>query len=185
MLGPKETGFLYVKKDRITDFWPKDIGYNTKVESPTVDLPTDASRFEMDGQRNDLSILGMLYTADLMGLIGFDKIEKRINDLARHLRRGLDTIDHKYLTIETPETPARYHAIIVLKFKDGWYLPSAPNDDMSDAVFNSLYRDYKIGVSPKKGNRMRFAPHINNTLEHMERAVEAVKEILSKAEKKK
>ena len=33
-LGPKETGILYMKEDRIPDFAPKDIDYNGEMQPP-------------------------------------------------------------------------------------------------------------------------------------------------------
>ena len=91
-LGPKETGILYMKRESVPNFWPKDIGYNGGMQPPPTfpgdPLPDDASGFEMVGQRNDTNLIGLLYTVDLMDLIGFDKIEKRVKSLTERLRGG-------------------------------------------------------------------------------------------------
>ena len=130
-LGPKETGILYMKRERIPNFAPKDIGYNGEMKSPSI-LPDDpygipfpikdASKFEMVGQRNDTNLIGMLYTADLMELIGFDMIEKRIKALATRLRDGLDKVlrelGQPVFKIETPPRLSQYHGIIVIKFQE-------------------------------------------------------------------
>ena len=203
-LGPKETGLLYMKKECIPNFAPKDIGYNGEMNPPPTlddDLPVefpikDASKFEMVGQRNDTNLIGMLYTADLMELIGFDMIEKRIKALATRLRDGLDKVlrelGQPVFKIETPPSLSQYHGIIVVKFQDEVdtagdgrkrkRLRKAGEGDtkLSVLLYDILYEDYNIGVSFKKGNRMRFSPHIYNTEEHIDRLVDAIRIELTK-----
>lgn len=198
-LGPKETGILYMKKESVPKFWPKDIGYNGEMQPPPTlpddPLPDDASRFEMVGQRNDTNLIGLLYTADLMDLIGFDRIEKRIKALTKRLRDGLDGLApelHKVFVIETPQEESRYHGILTLKFRDIVGTGQAGRRkhkgksqeegklELSTVLYDALYEDHNIGVSTKKGNRLRFSPHIYNTEEHIDRAVEAVRYELTK-----
>ena len=174
-LGPKETGILYMKEDRIPNFAPKDIGYNGEMQPPPDPLPLDASRFEMVGQRNDTNLIGLLYTADLMGLIGFDKIEDRIKTLTTRLRKNqeklLDVLkEEQKFAIETPSEEDLFHGIMVIK----WPCDSSVSPPLSEQVYNGLYENHKIGVSTKKGNRMRFSPHIYNTEKHMDRVVAAM-----------
>ena len=178
-LGPKETGILYMKKSAAVKFWPKDIGYNGKMnpppKPPTEPLASDASRFEMVGQRNDTNLIGLLYTADILGLIGFDVIQARIKFITGKLREGLQRILSKYpqqppFTIETPSDTSLSEGILVIKFVDRD--PSEPL--LSTTIYNTLYEDYKIAVSTKKGNRMRFSPHIYNMEDHATRCVDAI-----------
>lgn len=194
-LGPKETGMLYMKKKCIPNFAPKDIGYNGEMQPPPTlpddpygsDFPIkDASKFEMVGQRNDTNLIGLLYTADLLGLIGFQKIEARIKALASLLRKGLDTVlqslPRAVFEIETPDP--QYHGIIVLKFTE---VPKGKDKDkeeesgklLSELLYDTLYEEYKIGVSTKKGNRMRLSPHIYNTEKHIDRVVRAIETVLT------
>ena len=200
-LGPKETGILYMKKECVPNFWPKDIGYNGEMHSPPdlqkpdEELAKDASRFEMVGQRNDTNLIGLLYTADLMDLIGFDRIEERIKALTTRLRDGLDKVSRQLghvFAIETPPELSQYHGILTIKFRDDVgngegrkrkRKPKVHDDDepqLNELLYDNLYEDHNIGVSTKKGNRMRFSPHIYNTEEHIDRAVEAVKYELTK-----
>ena len=199
-LGPKETGILYMRKECIPNFAPKDIGYDGDMEPPPTmpeePLPLDASRFEMVGQRNDTNLIGLLYCADVMDLVGFDKIGDRIKELTFHLRGNLEKLQHalqeefqdKIFEIETPADSYMYHGIMVIKFKDE--IPTAKaskrrrrkpeksqeaKPPLSEQLYDLLYEEHKIGVSTKKGNRMRFSPHIYNTEEHMDRVVEAMK----------
>ena len=196
-LGPKETGMLYMKEECIPNFAPKDIGYNGEMQPPPT-LPDDpygeefpikdASKFEMVGQRNDTNLIGLLYTADLLGLIGFQKIEARIKALASLLRRGLDTVlqslPFAVFEIETPTLDHQYLGIIVLKFTE---VPKGKDKDkeeesgklLSELLYDTLYEVYKIGVSTKKGNRMRLSPHIYNTEKHIDRVVRAIETVLT------
>jgi len=200
-LGPKETGMLYMKRERIPNFAPKDIGYDAKMQAPPTlpddpyDEPfpiTDASKFELVGQRNDTNLIGLLYTADLLGLIGFENIEVRIKALSSLLRKGLDTVlqslPQPVFEIETPPEYHQYHGIIVLKFREpdkgGRRRRRKDKEEESDKLlsellYDTLYEDYKIGVSTKKGNRMRFSPHIYNTEKHIDRAVRAIETVLT------
>ena len=199
-LGPKETGILYMRKECIPNFAPKDIGYNGEMQPPPTlpddPLPWDASRFEMVGQRNDTNLIGLLYTADLMGLIGYDKIGTRMKKLTDHLRGNLERLKRELkrqhgeeiFEIETPKADDLHHAILVIKFKDQAQRGSrqqkkrrktkkseaASATPLSEQVYNLLYENHKIGVSTKKGNRMRFSPHIYNTYEHMDRVAAAM-----------
>ena len=195
-LGPKETGILYMKKESIPNFAPKDIGYNGEMAPPPTlpeePIPLDASRFEMVGQRNDTNLIGMLYTADVMGLIGFDRIGERIKALAKRLRVGLyivlQELGEAVFEIETPPKTSQYHGIIVIKFQDEYNTAGEGGSKgketeqplLSELLYDKLYEDYNIGVSIKKGNRMRFSPHIYNTEEHIDRAVDAIGVELSK-----
>ena len=200
-LGPKETGMLYMKRERIPNFAPKDIGYNGEMQPPPT-LPddpygkpfpiTDASKFEMVGQRNDTNLIGLLYTADLLGLIGFQKIEDRIKALSLRLRTGLDIVlqnlPQPVFEIETPPEDHQYHGIIVLKFTEpekGRRRRRRKDKEeesdklLSELLYDTLYEDYKIGVSTKKGNRMRLSPHIYNTEKHIDRVVRAIETVLT------
>jgi hypothetical protein len=162
---------LYMTKSAAVMFWPKDIGYNGKMDPPpkppTEPLASDASRFEMIGQRNDTNLIGLLYTADLLGLIGFDVIQARIKFITGKLREGLQRILSKYplqlpFTIETPSNTSLSEGILVIKFVDRD--PSEPL--LSTTIYNTLYEDYKIAVSAcvhQKGKQNEiFAAHLQH-----------------------
>ena len=52
---------------------------------------------------------------------------------------------------------------------------SETDTELSVLLYDILYEDYNIGVSTKKGSRMRFSPHIYNTEEHIDRVVDATR----------
>ena len=150
------TGILYMKKESVPSFWPKDIGYNGEIEPPPTfpgdPLPDDASRFEMVGQRNDNNLIGLLYTVDLMDLIGFDKIEKRIKSLTERLRGGLDEVARELHNV---------FLVLTIKFRDDVGTGGARRQgksqeaepELNEVLYDALYEDHHIRVSTKKGNR--------------------------------
>ena len=195
-LGPKETGILYMKRECVPNFWPKDIGYNGEMQSPPdlrepgTELPKDASRFEMVGQRNDTNLIGLLYTADLLDLIGFERIEGRIKALTTRLRQGLTKVAADFddvFIIETPSEMILYHGILIIQFKDETKGKghkgkkrkakdeAEPEKPINEQLYDRLYENHNIGVSSKMGNRVRFSPHIYNTEDHIDRAIQAVR----------
>ena len=113
-----------------------------------------------------------------MDFIGFDKIEKRIKSLTERLRGGLDEVARELHNV---------FLVLTIKFRDNVGTGGAHRQgksqeaepELNEVLYDALYEDYNIGVSTKKGNRMRFYPHIYNTEEHIDRAVEAVRYELS------
>ena len=160
-LGPKEAGILYMKTARITNFWPNNFGYDAKIILPE-ELYTDARRFETLGQRNDPTLMGLLYTAEILGTIGFTEIDQRIQFLVQKLIDGLLAMGY---TLTTPTDPARRHGVVVVHFD---------NPDEGVALYNWLYQEHRIGVASTGG--LRICPHIYNTEHHIERLLAAIQE---------
>ena len=135
---------------------------------PGDPLPDDASRFEMVGQRNDTNLIGLLYTVDLMDLIGFDKIEKRVKSLTERLRGGLDEVARGLHNV---------FLVLTIKFRDDDGTGGARRQgksqevepELNEVLYDALYEHHHIEVSTKKGNRRRFSPHIYNMEEHIDR----------------
>ena len=123
--------------------------------------------------------IGLLYTVDLMDLIGFEKIEKRVKSLIERLRGGLDEVTRELHNV---------FLVLTIKFRDDVGTGGARRQrksqevkpELNEVLYDALYEHHHIGVSTKKGNRMRFSPHIYNMEEHIDRAVEAVRYELKK-----
>ena len=160
-VGPKETGILYMKTSRITNFWPNNFGYDAKIILP-VELYDDARRFETLGQRNDPTLMGLLYTAEILGAIGYNEIDQRIQFLVQKLIDGLVAMGY---ILTTPLDPARRHGVVVVHFDD-------PNEGVD--LYNWLYTEHRIGVASTGG--LRICPHIYNTEEHIDRLLAAIQE---------
>ena len=161
-VGPKEVGILYMKLALIPNFWPNNFGYDAKIILPE-ELYTDARRFETLGQRNDPTLMGLLYTADILGnSIGYAEIDLRIQFLVQKLIDGLVAMGY---TLTTPSNPAQRHGVVVVHFD---------NPDEGVDLYNWLYTEHRIGVASTGG--LRICPHIYNTEEHIDKILAAILE---------
>ncbi|HEY4611388.1 MAG TPA: aminotransferase class V-fold PLP-dependent enzyme [Bacteroidota bacterium] len=159
LMGPKEAGLLYVRQDRIAQVWPSivGVGWGDKVE-PAV---KGARKFETLGQRDDATIGAMSTALDFHNLIGSATIEARVLQLAARLKEGLRKISGAQLV--TSRDPSISAGVIVVKFE------GADNRK----IYDTLYSEHHIAVA-SIGGGVRFSPHIYNTLEDVDRTLEAM-----------
>ena len=160
--GPKEVGLLYVKRSRIAEIWPNLVspGWGSDVD-PDV---KGARKFESFGQRDDARLAAIATTVDFHHLIGFDRVETRIFELAGALRRGLKAEGFRLVT---PEDPRLSGGVCIIR------IPPQKRQE----VFDRLYNRYGIAGAPVGG--LRLCPHVYNTMTHVERAIGAVREMRS------
>jgi isopenicillin-N epimerase len=158
--GPKEVGILYVRKERIAELWPTIVG----VGYPGV-IDKGAQKFETLGQRDDSRIAAMEKTVEFHKTIGKDRIEARIRFLAATLKKKLKE-RIPAIKFRTPLTPGLSGGVVVFQI---------PGTDLNNTL-DTLYHKYNIGCAVFGGNSggIRFCPHIYNTLEEIDKAVDAV-----------
>ncbi len=163
-VGPKEVGVLYVRKDRIPDLGPSiiGIGYPGSLEKGAV-------KFETLGQRDDARIAAMGKTVDFHNSIGRVRIEARIRNLTAALKTKLSR--------KIPDI--KFYTPLKLEHSGGVVVFSVPGVDFSTAL-NRLYNDHNIGCAVFGGDKpgIRMCPHIYNTMEQIDKAVNAVVEAL-------
>ena len=154
LAGPKEVGLLYVKQERIPAIWPNVVapGWGSDVEG--------ARKFESLGQRDDAALAAVGTAVDFHRAIGFRKIEDRVLQLATALKAGLREIGAKLVTPQDP------------KLSCGVCIIEAPAEHRQE-VFDRAYLEH--GIAGAVVNGFRLCPHFYNTMEHIERAVGAVK----------
>jgi len=158
--GPKEVGILYVREERIADLWPTivGVGYPGAIEK-------GAQKFETLGQRDDSRIAAMGKTVEFHNTIGKDRIEARIRFLAAALKVKLKKkiIDVKF---RTPLAPELSGGVVVFH---------VPGIDLSNAL-NILYNNHNIGCAVFGGDSggIRLCPHVYNTMDEIDKAVNAV-----------
>lgn len=159
-MGPKEVGVLYVRKDRIPELWPTIVG----VGYPQA-RGQGARKFETLGQRDDARVAAMATAAAFHQAVGIERIESRIRMLADILRKKLQSRISNIL-FRTPLDPSFYGGVIVFNI---------PGLDLPKAL-DILYKRHGIGCAVFGGDLegIRMCPHIYNTREEMETAVEAV-----------
>lgn len=157
-LGPKEVGILYVREDRISEVWPNVVapGWGSDIE-PDI---RGARKFESLGQRDDAALAAVGTTADFHRLIGSERIEARVQELSNALKTGLEELG---LAVFTPRDPALSGGVCIAKV----------NPDQRSEIVDRLYDEYGIAGAPTGG--LRLCPHIYNTMEHVERALQGVR----------
>lgn len=160
--GPKEVGVLYVRAERIPEIWPGmvGVGWGSGVETSA----RGARKFEILGQRNDALLVGLGAAADFHDAIGGERIEARVLELAGWLREGLGAIPG--VEFVTPG-PRELHAGVLVARVEGVE---------GRRLFEALYADRGIAGAPTGG--LRLCPHIYNLRADVERAADAVAELV-------
>jgi isopenicillin-N epimerase len=163
LMGPKEVGLLYVKKERIGEIWPNVVapGWGSRVEPAA----TGARKFESLGQRDDAALAAVATAVDLHLAVGPARIEARIYELVNALIAGLQ---EAAVPLVTPSEAALSAGVCVIQ------VPV----DKREALYQKLYAEYGIAGAPAGG--LRLCPHVYNSRSHIERAVAAVKALCAK-----
>lgn len=159
-VGPKEVGVLYVQKERVEDLWPTivGVGYQSAVDK-------GARKFETLGQRDDARVSAMATAVEFHEAIGPQRIEDRIRELAAalkgKLKRLLPQVDFR-----TPLAPELSGGVVVFNI---------PGADLSKAL-DVFYAEHNIGCAVFGGEiaGIRLCPHLYNTMEEIDRVVDAV-----------
>src|SRR6266498_1547633 len=135
-------------------------GWGAKVETAA----RGARKFETLGQRDDAAVSAMGTTVDFHNLIGRDRIEARVRELAAALKEGVSKIPGARLrTSAKPELSA---GVCVVEF-DG-------KDHQK--IYEALYA--KHGVAGAATGGLRVCPHIYNTPEEIDRTVSALHQVI-------
>lgn len=159
-IGPKEVGILYVRKQRIEDLWPTIVG----VGYPGA-VKKGAQKFETLGQRDNSRIAAMGKTVEFHNAVGKARIETRIRTLASAFKSELKKRIPR-VKFHTPLDPELSLGVVVF---------TPPGIDLSK-VLDILYHDHNIGCAVFGGDLagIRMCPHIYNTREEMDKAVNAL-----------
>ncbi|WP_185154037.1 aminotransferase class V-fold PLP-dependent enzyme [Fulvivirga sp. M361] len=163
LTGPKESGVLYVKKNQLNKVWPLVIskdwtwGNEWKIENLV--------RY---GQRNDATIAAFGKAVEFHNMIGKDKVEARVRELATSLKDKL-SMTLREIEFVTPENAKMNACILVFNL---------PGID-SDTAVARLYSDYKIAAAGTHDgfNGIRLSPNIYNTKEELDQVVKALREL--------
>lgn len=157
LCGPKEAGILYVRGERVPEIWPNVVapGWGSHVQPE----PKGARKFESLGQRDDACLAAVGTTIDFHNLIGRDRVEARVMELATALKTGLRLAG---FTLVTPMEPAL----------SGGVCTAEVSEKARANVLDALYRAHGIAGSTSGG--LRLCPHVYNTMDHVERAVRGV-----------
>jgi selenocysteine lyase/cysteine desulfurase len=160
LTGPRQEGLLYVRRERIPDLWPSvvGVGYGPSVE-------TTSRKFETLGQRNDATLSAIEPAVDLHNRIGPDRVEARVRELATAVRDG----------IASRVPSARFHTPADPDLRGGVVIFNVPGHDQGD-LMQRLFDEFDVACARMSGefDGIRFSPHIYNTRDQIEYAVDAV-----------
>jgi selenocysteine lyase/cysteine desulfurase len=160
LTGPRQAGILYIRRDRIGDLWPAivGVGYGPSVEDT-------ARKFETLGQRNDATIAAITPAVDLHVRIGLERVEARVRELAAATMKGLRE-KVPGVRLRTPSDPDLSGGVVI------FHLPDRDHGEMMSA----LYAEFDVACARMSGDfdGIRFSPHIYNTMDQIDQAVDAV-----------
>lgn len=159
-MGPKEVGLLYVREAHIQDIWPSIVapGWGDSAETRLE----GARKLESFGQRDDAALAALGVTAGIHDTIGPRRIEKRTEALSQRLKQGMQDIG---LDLVTPMDPALSFGVCIARVPAG----------QAGEISRRLYAEFGIAGAATGG--MRLCPAIYNTVEHVDRAIEGLRQL--------
>jgi selenocysteine lyase/cysteine desulfurase len=171
MGGPRGTGILFIKKDRLEEVECSHVGGHSELSYELPDKLSyiaSAHRHEY-GTRDTELIEGLKVAIEFQNAIGLERIEAYGSGLANYLQAGLTRIDG--IQILTPSDPAMRRSISTFTSS------KVPYTDL----YNRMMREHRLRcriVTEQGLNAVRVSTHIFNSKDDCDRVIEAVKEIV-------
>lgn len=162
MMGPLEAGVLYVRAERIPQLWP------SIVTAGWTENLVGARKFEVFGQRDNPRLVAVEAAFDFLDLLGMPAIETRLRALVTRGKRQLQEIGG--VQLKTSLDPELSGGVIKFDLKS-----VAPK-----AAYDALWSRHRLAIANTgsgEARGLRFSPHIYNSMDEIDRAVAAVKEI--------
>ncbi len=157
LMGPFENGILYVRKEILAKLWPQIISAGWAEANKHAD-----PWLGILGQRNEATPAAIPEAIDFHTAIGKPVVEGRVRQLNTYLRSEL-TARIPGVKFISPE-PLTANITMF----------NVPNKSSSQ-VYKELYATYGIASAPMAG--VRLSPNIYNTMEDIDRVVDAVRKI--------
>lgn len=165
MLGPEGAGFLYCEEDLCQQLRPPIAGWLGRYNhldygSYDERYYPDARRFE-PGTWNINGTRGLGASIELLLEVGLDTVWSRVDALCQHLRGRLT---EKGYAIVTPPGPNERSGIVAFNAPGG-------KDFHADTVLTLAKQ--QIVIAQRMGH-LRISPHFYNSIEQMDRVVDAL-----------
>lgn len=161
-MGPLEAGVLYVKAERIPQLWP------SIVTAGWADNLKGARKFEVFGQRDDPRVAALEAAVDFLGMVGPANIEMRLRALTTRAKQQLGSLGN--IELKTNLEPELSGGVIKFRLKN---VPTK-------RAYDTLWERHKLAIAMTASGDsegLRFSPHVYNSMEELDRAVAAVKEL--------
>jgi selenocysteine lyase/cysteine desulfurase len=167
LMGPKRTGILYVRKDRLPDLASTAVGAysdrTTSLADRQIALRADADRFEY-GTQNDALIYGIETAADLIAALGLPRIWGYSRSMAERFRTALQA--QAPVELLSPAEPEARSAMVTFRF------PGRNNAQVANALTGRRLRVRSITEAGLDAVRASF--HVCNTDAEVDRLIEGV-----------
>ncbi len=172
MMGPKGTGFLFVRKEMVETVEPVWVGGGSDagwdLVKGTLTYRADAHRFDFASQSAAL-YTGLGAAIDFLHQIGMQNVANRGRALAGWIRRELSELGDR-VEILTPEEEGGYASIL------GFRVRSCPFDRLH-ALLLETHRIITRMVPENGVNCNRVSTHIYNSTDDAARLVDAIKRV--------
>jgi selenocysteine lyase/cysteine desulfurase len=162
VMGPLEAGILWVRAERIPQIWP------SIVTAGWTDHLKGARKFEVLGQRDDPRVVALEAAVDFITLIGMPAVEARVQALASRAKLQLKEV--AAVELKTNLEPELSGGIVKFRLKN---VPTA-------SAYKTLWQNHRLAIAMTPSGEsegLRFSPQIYNSMDEVDRAVAAVKEI--------
>ncbi len=169
LMGPKETGMLYVRKDMLDTIVAKHIGAYSDgpkgfdFQKGTYSLNPTATRYEYGTVSIPLRV-GLGAAIDFVHRVGIENIWKRDNDLAARLLEGIRRVPN--VNVLSPEQSTMRSAMTTIKHADVSYLELQKHLD----TYNLRTRIVTEGGLAA----LRISMHVYNTPDEVDRVLEGL-----------
>ena len=162
LTGPLEAGLLYVRTERLPEIWPSIVtaGWSEELKG--------ARKLDVLGQRDDPRLAAFEAAVDFMAVIGIKNVETRSRALTLRIKRQLSEIPG--VQLKTNLEPDLSGTLV--KFA----LRNRPTRE----AYDILYARHRVALAltpSGDAEGLRYAPHIYNSSDDIDRAVEAVRSL--------
>ena len=168
LLGPKGTGALFVRRERLDDVqlsWAGSHSHATMDYAGNYSLLPGAARYEF-GTRALADFAGLARAVEWMEGIGLERVDRRIQALVGHAIEAVDASGA--LSVSSPRTRPDRSGVFVLRLPAG----CDPTD-----LYNDLRDNAGILASPVRQPRdFRLSIHFFNTRDEIDAAIAAISE---------
>jgi selenocysteine lyase/cysteine desulfurase len=164
LMGPLEAGILWVRAERIPQIWP------SIVTAGWTDHLKGARKFEVFGQRDDPRIVALESAVDFIHLIGLPAVEARVQALAT--RAKVQLREMAAVELKTNLQPELSGGVVKFRLKN---VPTKQAYDL-------LWQRHRLAIAMTPAGDaegLRFSAQVYNSMEEIDHAVAAVKEIAS------
>lgn len=173
MMGPKGTGFLYVRREMLETVEPYWTGASADtawdLAKGTIAFRKDAHRFDFATQSSAIFV-GLGAAVDFLHHLGMQNVARRGQAMAAHLRRRLLQLGDR-IEILTPDEKGGYGSVL------GFRIKTVP----FDVLHKQLLDHYHIitRMVPENGvNCNRISTHIYNSFEEVNKVADAITAIV-------